>query len=566
VSITVESINDAPISSDISASTDEDIKLDGISLSASDVDNDNLTFSIVQSTENASISFVTSNLISYTPNANFNGTDTFTFKANDGILDSTPSTVTISVNAVNDSPISKNIFTATDEDNSLTFSLDVSDVDLDNLNPSLSSPTNGTLSVNNLEATYSPNDNWNGIETFTYFVNDGMIDSNISTIQIDVNSVEDVPSFDALTYTYSYGTDEYDADTLYYDLDLQDADGDLIDWDINNQTGEGTWSIIDNSTNAADSLMYINSDPAHDSSISNIVYVVGTDENGNTGPENTVTINYEGGPQGLIGVVEYAHDWYTTLTDANDLTGAKDLRDTSVSYIPSSSTGTTGYVVENRAGDTNMLPYNRDFDRFDYWTGTSFYDIELNFSESTLAWDYLSESLNAYVPFAAYAINNFTNERIRLYAGYWENDGVTAEWSNPGDGVTWAGPVFGGASYEPIYLFWPQDEDSPYNPENDSQYIAINDLTASGGCGWANGNNDCVESYGGQQINYPFATAILITNINSNAQLPTAAGHAAYNSGYSTDSAIIFNTYFDKQESRTMPMIEVNTSKFDPGK
>ena len=75
-----------------------------------------------------------------------------------------------------------------------------------------------------------------------------------------------------------------------------------------------------------------------------------------------------------------------------------------------------------------------------------------------------------------------------------------------------------------------------------------------------------MESYGGQQINYPFATAILITNINSNAQLPTAAGHAAYNSGYSTDSAIIFNTYFDKQESRTMPMIEVNTSKFDPGK
>ena len=128
-----------------------------------------------------------------------------------------------------------------------------------------------------------------------------------------------------------------------------------------------------------------------------------------------------------------------------------------------------------------------------------FYDIELNFSESTLAWDYISESLNAYVPFAAYAINNFTNERIRLYAGYWENDGVTAEWSNPGDGVTWAGPVFGGASYEPIYLFWPQDEDSPYNPENDAQYIAINDLTASGGCGWANGNNDCVESYGGQQ-------------------------------------------------------------------
>ena len=564
VSIIVESINDAPVSSDISVNTDEDIKIDGITLSALDIDNDNLTFSIVEGTQNASISFVTSNVVSYTPNDNFNGTDAFTFKANDGILDSNTSIVNISVSSVNDSPESKNIFIATDEDNSVIFSLDVSDIDLDNLNPTLTNPSNGILSVNNLEVTYAPNDNWNGVETFTYFVNDGIIDSNTSTIQIDVNPVEDVPSFDALTYTYTYGTDEYDIDTLYYELDLQDADGDLIDWDISNATGEGTWSIIDNSSSISDSLMYINSDPVHDSSISNIVYVIGTDENGNSGPENTVTINYEGGPQGLIGVLEYGSDWYTTLTDANDLTGANDLRDPSVSYLPQSSTGTTGYIVENRVGETNMLPYQRDFDRFDYWTATSYYDIELNFSETSLAWDYLSEGLNAYVPFAAYAINNFTNERIRLFVGYWESDTITSEWSNDGD--RWLGPVFNAPSYEPIYLFWPQDEDNSYDPQNDSQYIAINDLNSSGGCGWANGLSDCDESYGQQTINYPFATAILITTYMNGAQLPTSAGHAAYGTGYSSDSAIIFNTYFDKAESRTIPMINVDTQRTDPGK
>ena len=561
VSITVESINDAPVSSDISTSTDEDIKLDGITLSASDVDDDDLTFSIVQSSSNASISFVTSNVISYIPNTNFNGIDTFTFKANDGILDSTPSTITVSVNPVNDSPESKNIFTATDEDNSLTFSLDVSDVDLDNLNPSLSTPANGTLSINNLEATYSPNENWNGIETFTYFVNDGIANSNTSTIQIDINAVEDVPSFDPLTYTYSYGSSDYDADSLYFDLDYKDADGDIIEWDISNQTGEGTWSIVADSSSDTD-LLYVNTSTIKDSDNPAIVYLVGTDENGNNGPENTITINYAGGPQGLQGVLEFGYDWYTTLTDANDLSGAKDLRDTSVSYVPNPSLGRTGYIIENRAGEVNLPPYDRDFDRFDYWTATSYYDIELNFSESSLAWDYIDDIVNGTVPFAAYAVNNFTNERIRLYIGYWDNDDSGSYNSHEG----WSGPQYGAQSYEPVYLYWPADENNPYDTQNDAQYISDNDINTSGGCGFGNSNEDCVESYGEQRISYPFATAILFTEYLGGAQLPTAEGHAQFGSGYSSASAIIFDTYFDKADSRSIPLMKVNTEHFDPGK
>jgi VCBS repeat-containing protein len=42
--------------------------------------------------------------ITYTPAANAVGTDTFTFKANDGVADSTTKTVTVTVNAVNDAP------------------------------------------------------------------------------------------------------------------------------------------------------------------------------------------------------------------------------------------------------------------------------------------------------------------------------------------------------------------------------------------------------------------------------------------------------------------------------
>ena len=45
-------------------------------------------------------------------------------------------------------------------------------------------------------------------------------------------------------------------------------------------------------------------------------------------------------------------------------------------------------------------------------------------------------------------------------------------------------------------------------------------------------------------------TATLFVMYMDNAQLPTAAGHASYESGYSTGSAIIFDTYFDKAEDK----------------
>ena len=53
---------------------------------------------------------------SYTPNANFNGTDTFTYTVNDGELTSDPATVTITVNAVEDAPIANNVSASVDED------------------------------------------------------------------------------------------------------------------------------------------------------------------------------------------------------------------------------------------------------------------------------------------------------------------------------------------------------------------------------------------------------------------------------------------------------------------
>ena len=556
VSVNVNSVNDIPVSNDISISTNEDTPISGISLDGTDIDGDNLTYSIVTAPLNASIGSVVSNVVSYSPNANFNGEDSFTYKVNDGTSDSVSSTVSVTVNAINDAPTTSDISFSTDEDSNALINLLASDIEADSssLNASVSNPPNGTVAVENLVATYTPNSNYNGTDTFTYTVNDGEINSNASTVTLYVNPIEDVPQFSNQTYSYPYGTTEYDADTLYYALDKFDADGDLIDWSINRQTGSGngTFSIIE--TSDIDQIMYVNSSNIRYNDISEDVFLNGTDSKGNVGNEGFLSINFVGGAQGLVRVIELDHDWYDRNSDTNDLENATGLRDNSVSYVPFASFGRTGYIIEHRAGDidgdglgdVNNPPYSRDFDRFNYWTETSVYDIELNFGESSLAWDYLDENVNSTVPFRAYAINNFTKERIPLYAGYWDqNDNNTFDVDN----VENNGPVYGGDknAWEVIYLFWPQDESNSYDPTNDSSYIAADNLTTSGGCGWA--NNVCVESHGQTRISYPFMTATIFVEYLSNALLPTQEGHASYGSGYPSASAIIFDTVFDTQGS-----------------
>jgi hypothetical protein len=88
-------INKIPVASDVSAATIQNTNAK-INLVASDVNFDDLTFSIVSEPANGTVS-LSGNTVTYTPNTNFKGTDTFTYKANDGEADSQIKTVTIKV-------------------------------------------------------------------------------------------------------------------------------------------------------------------------------------------------------------------------------------------------------------------------------------------------------------------------------------------------------------------------------------------------------------------------------------------------------------------------------------
>lgn len=100
--ITVSPVNDAPIATDGSLTTDEDTAATG-TLAATDIDSATLTFSLVDTTNahgTVTITDAVTGAFSYSPDTNFSGSASFRFKANDGSVDSNIGTVTITVTSL----------------------------------------------------------------------------------------------------------------------------------------------------------------------------------------------------------------------------------------------------------------------------------------------------------------------------------------------------------------------------------------------------------------------------------------------------------------------------------
>jgi hypothetical protein len=189
ITVTVSAVNDIPTVADVAVSTTEDTAVE-ITLTGSDIDEDSLTFSIGEAT-NGTVS-LDGAVATYTPNANFNGTDSFTYTANDGTTDSAEATITVTVSAVNDLPTVADVAVSTTEDTAVEITLTGSDIDEDSLTFSIGEATNGTVSLDGAVATYTPNANFNGTDSFTYTANDGTTDSTEATITVTVTAVLNV--------------------------------------------------------------------------------------------------------------------------------------------------------------------------------------------------------------------------------------------------------------------------------------------------------------------------------------------------------------------------------------
>ena len=196
VYVTVNPVNDAPVAVDDSASTNEDTPVTvNVVSNETDVEGDPLTVSAVTQGTNGTVTFA-GGTVTYTPNANFSGPDTFTYTVSDGNGGTDTATVDVTVSPVNDAPVAVDDNASTNEDTPVTVNVVSNDTDIegDPLTVSaVTQGTNGTVTFAGGTVTYTPNANFSGTDSFTYTVSDGNGGTDTATVDVTVNPVNDAP-------------------------------------------------------------------------------------------------------------------------------------------------------------------------------------------------------------------------------------------------------------------------------------------------------------------------------------------------------------------------------------
>ena len=199
VNVTIEAVNDTPVAVADSYQTNEDAPLtisaqNGVLSNDTDVDGDPLEAMLISGPSNGTLTLNADGSFTYTPNANFNGEDTFTYRAVDPSDAEASATVTVTIEAVNDGTGCRRSGSHNRGGHSKEITLGASDVDGDTLSYSVvDSPQHGTLSGTGANLTYTPANNYNGPDSFTFKTNDGTADSDVATVSITVTAVNDAP-------------------------------------------------------------------------------------------------------------------------------------------------------------------------------------------------------------------------------------------------------------------------------------------------------------------------------------------------------------------------------------
>lgn len=233
VTVNVSGINDAPTVVADTVQTDEDT---AVSIAVLDNDSDLdgsidvSTITAVVEPANGTVTAQSDGSFNYTPNADFNGSDSFTYTVKDDQdAVSSQATVSITVNAVNDAPVATNDVAVLQEDSSFDINVAGNDSDVDS-SLDLSSltvtvqPAQGSVSLVNNMFRYTPNQNFDGSDSFSYTINDTEgSTSNVATVAITVQSVNDAP----LANDDSVTTDEDTSVDISLLTNDQDIDGTL---------------------------------------------------------------------------------------------------------------------------------------------------------------------------------------------------------------------------------------------------------------------------------------------------------------------------------------------------
>ncbi|MPY23698.1 Ig-like domain-containing protein [Shewanella sp. YLB-07] len=265
--VMVNGVNDAPIAVDDSATLNEDANVTvPVLANDSDIDGDSLTVT-VQPAANGVASVTALGLVQYTPNAHFNGADSLTYTISDGNGASASAVLSILVSSVNDHPIAINDAVSLDEDTSVTIQVleNDSDLDKDLLVVTAQSPSHGDVTVGlDGNISYTPVQDFNGIDSLTYSIDDGHGGTAQAQLTITINAINDQPvAVDDYAYVTEDGSVTFSV--LSNDSDV-DNDGLTVTLDtashgstVNHNDGSVSYTP-DANFNGSDSVQYSVSD------------------------------------------------------------------------------------------------------------------------------------------------------------------------------------------------------------------------------------------------------------------------------------------------------------------
>ena len=260
VDVTVTAVNDPPVATNDTATTAEDTAIVMRVLdNDTDVEGDTLSVTAVSTTSNGTAAITDDGTtVSYTPNANFHGSDSFTYVVSDGNGGTDTGTVNVTVTAVNDPPVATNDTASTAEDTAIDIDVVANDTDVegDTLRVSaVGTPSQGIAIIKAGSATtvtYTPDANFHGSDSFTYVVSDGNGGTDTGTANVTIEDVgppsqpgpPEVSSTGSTSLAVSWAApDDQGAEITDYDMRYREAGGEFQDAGYN---GIGTSATLNN--------------------------------------------------------------------------------------------------------------------------------------------------------------------------------------------------------------------------------------------------------------------------------------------------------------------------------